>query len=74
MAVVPLGLAVVLLDPQASQDPPAMGGGAPVAVVAMATWRGTLAGVATVRRLTEGPQLLPLVLKALPVLVLAATP
>jgi hypothetical protein len=37
MAVVLLGLAAVALDPQASRDPPAMGGGAPVAVVAMAT-------------------------------------
>ncbi len=39
MAVVPLGLAAVPLDSQASRDPPAMGGGAPVAVVAVATWR-----------------------------------
>ncbi len=39
MAVVLLGLAAVPLDPQASRDPLAMGGGAPVAVVAVATWR-----------------------------------
>jgi hypothetical protein len=39
MAVVPLVLAAVPLDPQASWDPPAMGGGAPVVVVAVATWR-----------------------------------
>jgi hypothetical protein len=39
MVVVPLGLAVVPLDPQVSWDPPAMDRGAPVAVVAVATWR-----------------------------------
>jgi hypothetical protein len=39
MVVVPLGLAAVPLDLQASRDAPAMGGGAPVAVVAVATWR-----------------------------------
>jgi hypothetical protein len=39
MAVVPLGLAVVPLDLQASWDLLAMGGGALVAVVAVAKWR-----------------------------------
>jgi hypothetical protein len=37
-ALVPLGLAMVL-GLQASQDPLAMGRGAPVTVAAVATWR-----------------------------------